>query len=288
MVILSNWNVFLAVAESGSFTKAAATLHISQPAASKAIAALEEELSVRLFLRDKRKGLLLTNAGQKILPLVRQMRQLDDRIAQTAYQESHLLDGVVKIASVPIMTSLVLAEVLPEYQESYPYVQVEIMDGTNWGVKKMVEEYRADFGLAISPFPGLMHTPLIRDRMVAVTKEKLPPDTVFHLTEYDKPLLFGEAGYEVVADYLGRKNLAIREPRIFRQGDTAIQLVRKGNGVGIISEYVLKFYTEELFVYPIRPAISTEYAIIAHAMQELSPAASAFVERILHRFSRGY
>ena len=91
----------------------------------------------------------------------------------------------------------------------------------------------------------------------------------------------------MVADHLGRRNLSVREPRIFRQGDTAIQLVKKGNGVGILSEYVLRFYGTELSVYPIRPAIETEYAIIAHSLKELSPAASAFAERIVKRLANG-
>ena len=87
-----NLEIFLRVAEYGSITRAAKTLYITQPAASNAISKLEAELNVKLFFRDKRNGLILTDVGQKILLLAKQMEDLDNRIAQTAYQENHFVE----------------------------------------------------------------------------------------------------------------------------------------------------------------------------------------------------
>ena len=93
MVISSNLNAFLSVAEHESFTKAASDLHISQPAVSKAISALEDELGVQLFWRSKRNGLILTDAGHQILVIARQMKQLEDNIRQTANRANQMLEG---------------------------------------------------------------------------------------------------------------------------------------------------------------------------------------------------
>ena len=99
-----NLELFIKVAEYGSITKAAKALYITQPAISNALAKLEGELGVKLFFRDKRNGLLLTEVGKQILLLSRQMEDIDNRIYQTAYQEKHLLRGRLRIA---VLTSQV-------------------------------------------------------------------------------------------------------------------------------------------------------------------------------------
>ena len=87
IMINHNLRIFISVAEKGSFTAAADELFITQPAVSRAIKALEDELNLKLFYRDKRKGLILTDAGQKILVLARQMLDMENRIYQTAFRE---------------------------------------------------------------------------------------------------------------------------------------------------------------------------------------------------------
>lgn len=63
MVIISNnLRIFLRVAEKGNITKIAGELYVSQPAVSKAIKNLEEKLQLKLFHRDKHRGLILTDA----------------------------------------------------------------------------------------------------------------------------------------------------------------------------------------------------------------------------------
>ena len=69
---LANLAAFLAVADAGGFSAAAAALHLTQPAVSKRIAQLESELDARLFDRVGRQ-VLLTEAGQLLLPRARQL-----------------------------------------------------------------------------------------------------------------------------------------------------------------------------------------------------------------------
>jgi len=114
--------IFLHVAEKGSITETADTLYISQPAVSKAVKNLEEELHLKLFHRDKHKGLLLTDAGEKILLLTRQMQDIESRMYQTAFRENNFLGGRVRIASMPILTSVILSKVFHDYKKKYPYV----------------------------------------------------------------------------------------------------------------------------------------------------------------------
>lgn len=76
---LSQLRIFAAVAETGSFTKAAKKLYVSHSTTSRGIAALEEELGTALFERDN-KIFGLTEAGEKLLPLAREMLRKAEEI----------------------------------------------------------------------------------------------------------------------------------------------------------------------------------------------------------------
>lgn len=112
MIMLNhNLRIFIRVAEKGSITETANELYISQPAVSKAIKILEDELSLKLFHRDKRKGLILTDIGHEILILARQMEKTENRMYQAAFRSNNFIGGKVRIASMPILTSVILSEV---------------------------------------------------------------------------------------------------------------------------------------------------------------------------------
>lgn len=112
MIMLNhNLRIFIRVAEKGSITETANELYISQPAVSKAIKILEDELNLKLFHRDKRKGLILTDIGHEILILARQMEKTENRMYQAAFRSNNFIGGKVRIASMPILTSVILSEV---------------------------------------------------------------------------------------------------------------------------------------------------------------------------------
>ncbi|MDO4556643.1 MAG: LysR family transcriptional regulator, partial [Lachnospiraceae bacterium] len=122
----NNLRIFIQVAEKGSFTATANELFISQPAISRAIRSLEDELKLKLFYRDKRNGLILTDAGNKILIQARQMADIENRIYQTAFRENNFLGGKVRIASMPIITSVILSKVFYNFRQKYPFVTLEL------------------------------------------------------------------------------------------------------------------------------------------------------------------
>ena len=98
---LNTLKIFINVADAANITRAAEVLHITQPAASKAIKALEDELGVPLFYRDKRNGLALTDIGKRVLKYARQMMLMEERLYQTAFMAKNMLEGTLKIATLP-------------------------------------------------------------------------------------------------------------------------------------------------------------------------------------------
>ena len=275
IMINNNLRIFIQVAERGSFTQVANELYISQPAISRAIKALEDELKVKLFFRDKRSGLILTDAGEKILKLARQMADTENRIYQTAFRENNFLGGKVRVASMPILTSVILSKVFYRFREKYPYVTVELLEGSSAEIRKAVEEHQVDFGLTSSPFGDLAKQVVFMDHMVSVNREPFPSDDPVLLNENTEKYILCRAGYETVLEELKRQKIKLEHCFTVQQAETVINLVNQGNGIGILSERVLNATPNSLYRHTIFPEVEMEIGIIANDLNDLTPVASA-------------
>ena len=279
IMINHNLRVFLSVAETGSFTASAERLFISQPAVSRAIKALEEELKVKLFDRDKRKGLMLTDAGEKILMLARQMADVENRIYQTAFRENNFLGGRVRIASMPILSSMILSKVFHDFREKYPFVTLELMEGSTPEIRRAVEEHQVDLGFTASPFGDLDAEVVLQDRMVAIGEEP-PTGCPIDLREGANRFILCRAGYETALEELRAEHIRLPDSFIVQQAETVIHFVRQKNGIGVISELVLEATPNDLCRFPVTPEIKMDIGIVANDLTNLSPVASQLRNRI--------
>ncbi|MCB2107337.1 MAG: LysR family transcriptional regulator [Rhodobacteraceae bacterium] len=116
---------FLAVADTGSFSKAAARLRTSQPTLSRRIAALEEQLKTRLFVRTPR-GLLLTDDGETVLEGARRVEQAALAIERTADAAQDKLTGTVRVSLTEGIGSVWLPQKLAAFHREHPELCVEI------------------------------------------------------------------------------------------------------------------------------------------------------------------
>ena len=115
---MNNLKIFVNVADAANITRAAEALHITQPAVSKAVKNLEEDLGVALFYRDKRNGLTLTDTGERILGFARKMMLMEEKIYQTAYMSKNMLEGTLKIATLPYGSIFFLVKALSRFQKN--------------------------------------------------------------------------------------------------------------------------------------------------------------------------
>lgn len=281
MIMLNNnLHVFIAAAELKSLTKTANKLYISQPAVSHAIKKLEEELGVKLFVRNKRSALTLTDAGKDILALAYQMVDLENRLYQRAYEENHLTGGIVRIATVPLSTSLILARVLPIFKKQFPDVQVELLEGNPSEVKTMVLNYQADIGISTSPYMGLENKLLMKDRMVSIHRDG---PTKIDLRKKNSDLILCRVAYESIREQLSGHRIDLSDSVIFDAASTQINMVEGGNGAGVISELMLSTIPNELVRGPVLPEIEVNISLIAHNFNELPAAAKEMADMILAR-----
>ena len=279
MIMNRNLEIFIKVAECGSITRTAKMLYITQPAVSNAISKLETELNVKLFFRDKRNGLLLTDVGQKILLLAKQIEDLDNRIAQTAYLENHFVEGRLRIAALTSLVSTILSKALKEYRTAFPGVTIEIREGSPNDIFRMVEEHTVDFAVSCSPFGKFDSITLHRDRMAAMLPKEYPDVPEVNLTAPPNLLIINKPAYETILDHV-KQPLPVEKFLQVQTAETAINMVLDGICIGILSEYTMDTLVTGYRKYPVKPEITFDIGIFANDLDDLTPAAVEFVRLI--------
>lgn len=169
---------FLAVAQSLSFVQACERLHMSQPALSLAIKALETALGGALFVRNSR-SVRLTPEGAVLLSVAPQLLADWDNAFDVMRQHFSLHVGRVTVAAIPAFAGTLLPRALADFLTRYPRIHVAIHDVINEQVLDMVSTGRVELGIAFEPenIERLGFSPFYTDRFVAA----VPPGS--HLCE---------------------------------------------------------------------------------------------------------
>lgn len=124
---LRHIRTFVTVAELGTVSKAASRLHVAQPALSRQISNLEDELGVRLFDRVGRR-LLLTGEGEQMLGDCRGLLNYARALGERAQVLRRGDVGILRVSASPHLIEGVFPELLHRFAERYPNVQVRLID----------------------------------------------------------------------------------------------------------------------------------------------------------------
>ncbi len=142
---------FLTVAQEGNITKAADKMHLSQPALSRQLAALEEEFGTQLLIRGKRKiqlteaGLLLRRRAEEILTLV-------NKTEKELFDQNEVLTGTISIGAAECEAAqVVLPELIRKFHSRYPQVTYSFASGTADVIKEQLDSGILDFGILMEP-----------------------------------------------------------------------------------------------------------------------------------------
>ncbi|WP_017754243.1 LysR family transcriptional regulator [Calidifontibacillus oryziterrae] len=167
---------FSEVARLLSFTKAASTLHVSQPSLSKAIQNLENELGVQLFYRSP-KQLELTDAGKAVLVNAKHVLDAFKNLTSELTDISNLKKGEIKIGIPPIMGAAFFSKLISQYKEIYPLVQIHLTEVGSKKIKEGVEDGSLDIGLVCNiPIKSDMFEVirLLNDPLLAIMHKENP------------------------------------------------------------------------------------------------------------------
>lgn len=196
---LKQLEAFVQVSESGSFSKAAKELFLTQPTISAHISSLEKELNVRLFIRNT-KEVSLSDDGKDLYRYAKQITDFEKAIEERFYMDSDDGKHVITIAASTIPAQYLLPKVLMCYRERYPKEQIKIMETDSSKVVTQVVDHMVDVGFTgtVLEKKHCKYIPFYKDELAVIT-----PDT----PEYR---ILKEQNRDDI-DWIKRKPLILRE-----------------------------------------------------------------------------
>ena len=278
---------FVAVADSGSFSQAAETLHLSQPAISKRVAALEERTGTELFDRIGR-SVNLTEAGQTLLPHARHvLQELED--SQRAL--SRLSDGVSGRLSIGTSHHIGLHHLPPVlrlYAQQYPNVDLDIDFMDSEVAIQAVEQGRLELGIVTLPPegpPARLNSEIIwPDPMAIVASPAHPLVKKKNITAHDlaqHAALLPDA--QTYTHGIVRKMLADHgvTPRV-RLATNYLETLKMLVSVGLgWSALPLTMTDEHVIALPVAEiSLLRQLGVVWHAKRTLSRAADALLSTL--------
>lgn len=149
---LKQLEYFVAAGQTGSVTKAADILCVSQPSISSAIVHLESIFGIQLFIRRQAKGMVLTSNGEKILAQAKTILKQSEELQNTANDISTSTTGILDIAFFVTLAPVIAPSLISKYQTQYKNVRIncfeadhdEIFDGIRNGKYDLALAYQLD------------------------------------------------------------------------------------------------------------------------------------------------
>lgn len=144
---IDHFKTFNQVVISGSFTKAAQALFLSQPAISMQIQALESYLKVSLFDRSRRQ-ISLTKEGEVLFEYTQRIFHLFDEVQSVFQDISKLQVGRLTIGATGVMGTYYLTRFIQRFHERFPGIELEILTGNSHRIAELVASGEAELGFA--------------------------------------------------------------------------------------------------------------------------------------------
>ena len=165
--------VFTAVAKRLSFTKASEEMNISQPAVSKHIRELENELKSKLFDRKGNK-IELTIYGQTLLNYAEKVRNINRDFEFEINQLKNIEKGTFKIGCSTTIANYILPKILANFNYNYPEIKIELTVNNSEKISELLEKNEIDCGLTegLSISSLLDYFAFMKDEIVLVTSNK--------------------------------------------------------------------------------------------------------------------
>ncbi|BBH18869.1 LysR family transcriptional regulator [Paenibacillus baekrokdamisoli] len=279
---LARFEIFSKVVELDSFTKAAEKLNMTQSAVSHAVAGLESEWGITLLIRDRKKGLMLTEVGQKTLIHIREILNQLEKIKQEVSFASNLEAGTIRIGSFASATSCILPKIISKFHKKHPNIEFTFFEGTYAEIIEWFETGVIDIGIVVQQNmnTNLNVLPLIKDKMVVAFPEghRFQGEITIDIQDLqEEPFIMPKGVYRTHVDEIfSQANI---KPLIrFEVQDcaTIASMVQEGLGITIGPELFLKDQPK-IKLGNLKQLNWRSVALAYPSLQSVSPAVQAFL-----------
>ena len=243
---LRNLATFIKVARLGSFHAAAQQLHASQPAISARIIALEDELGVKLFSRDK-SGTRITAWGNQLLPYAEKLLAISQEMKAQVSQDKPQ-KGTLRIGIADTLAHLWLSSLLKHWQEEYPLISFELTSDVTPTLIRQLQNHQIDLALMVAEQsipPNLVIDPLCSypQCWVAIPGHKLAKNAVCSLEDLSTSPILSFPRDSRPWHFLQQYFSALNEPPVIHTCSSVanlLTLVRQGVGIALLPAPLLE------------------------------------------------
>ena len=281
---------FMYAADTGSFTKAAERLNYTPSGVSQLVGALENETGLTLLKRT-RKGVTLTSDGEILLPAVREFLEKENRIYELAAEVKGLLVGSVTIAAYSSISTHWLPEVIRDFEQNYPQIEIRLMEGIRQEVTRWLDEKKADIGFLSyqEPMP-YEWTPLDYDEMLAV----LPKDHLYASKE-SYPLINCETDSFImpalgrdddVVSLFERNGIKLNIHFTTLENFATMAMIEKGLGMSVMNNLITEKWNCDIVKIPVDPPSRITLGLAVPSYKQASPAVKRFIKYAVERLKK--
>lgn len=277
---------FLTVAREENITKAAETLHITQPTLSRQLAQMEEEMGVTLFIRGTRK-ITLTHEGMLLRRRAEEILELVDKTEKEMTQQQKLVEGTVSIGCGDLYAVQILAKLMSNFTNLYPNVTFDLYTATADHIRERIDRGLTDVGLLLEPvdlskydFVRMKH----KERWIVI----LPLDSPLVHKEYitandllSYPLILPNRlnMQSELANWFGDSFTQLNVLLKSNLTSNAAIMVQQGMAYAIVIEGSISFWDQKKITYrPLSPALFSTTALAWKREQPFSLPAAKFIE----------
>ncbi|WP_417880562.1 LysR family transcriptional regulator [Vibrio sp.] len=278
----SQLNIFSILANCSSFTSASQQLNISQSGVSHAIKTLEDELGVKLFLRNQNR-IELTYVGMRLLERARAILSLEATMRQEATGVKQMKQGTVKIGAFESGSIIhILPNILEAYRKKYPNIDIFVEEGANKQIHQWLIERRIDIGIMQLPQPEYDSFHLLTDKLVALVPKQHPlakGSEVCLKALCKEPMVLVDVGFpELITQLLSSQNLKPQIQYHTSQLISALDIVAREEAVSIVATSDLpKSMMIGVTAKPLAPTLKRQIGMVVLNKQYTSPAVKALL-----------
>jgi DNA-binding transcriptional LysR family regulator len=290
---LRRLEVFVKVAELGSFSRAAEALYLTQPTVSEHVRALEEALGIQLLDRLGR-GATPTPAGELLLTYARRILVLMGEARQAIDRFQGRMSGELVVGGSTIPGEYVLPALIGQFKAKYPDISISLRIGSSRQVSEWVEEGRVEVGVVGAPpaSRAVAARELMADEMVMVVPADHPWAALASVTLADvrgEPLILRERGSgsrEALERALAEAGMDLGAFRVAGEmGSTQAvkQAVRAGVGIALVSRRAVEDESRAGLLRCVKVRdlnVARSFHLVTHRDRTRSPLAQAFLEYV--------
>ena len=277
--------ILYTVAAQGSFMKAAELLNLTPSAVSHSIASMEAELGFQVFNRNK-SGVTLTSYGEEIYPMVVSMLHSEENLKQVVDRLNGLKRGTVKIGAFNSVCTEWLPSILKTYREKFPYIDVEVYEGTYDDVIHWLNTGIVELAfLSTSCNSDFKITPLYDDPLVCIAPKgfETAKKGVITVEEMkNQPFVIQRDSCDAdIKKYLTDMHLDIHSSCPVIDDQSSAAMVESGLGIGIMPELTCRRLGTNLDVLQIEPSAIRTIGLAMPNKKSVTPAAKELSQIVL-------